>query len=151
MRVTGTDDESAARRAINSDARMAAVLLPCSGSAWTAVMLSLGTTPPKRDLAAVASELEQLASVRAGQALLRGGKDDERKAEAYVGVIARVRQIRESIGEPDDAIAKVLRFSLKEDIAPLASVAQLRARGEEVTVNIEPVSDEDVARVEDAS
>lgn len=132
--ITGEDEERAARRALSNDPRIIAASLPCSGAAWASVLLSLGMTPPKRQLSAVVSELEQLASVRANQALMRGGRDDERRAESYVAVLQKLVQIKDAVKNPTDNLAQTLlsRFNLRKDEKPMTTIADLVAQGDEV-------------------
>jgi hypothetical protein len=132
--VPGTDDDALVRRAISNDARVVAVSLPHSGSAWAAVSLSLGIMPPKRQLSAVVEELTRLAGARAGQALARGGRDDERRAESYVDVMQRLVEIQDSVRSPSDSLAQTLlsRIKLTQDDKPLITMDALVAQGDEV-------------------
>ncbi len=129
----------AVRRAILADGRTVAASLPHSSIAWRAVLLSLGITPGKADLGKMLGEMEGVASTRAAQMLLRGGINDERRAEGYTRVLRNLREIQETVHSPGaDLAAKMMRFRLQTDTKPMVSVSDLRARGEDVTVELEP-------------
>jgi hypothetical protein len=140
--VGGEEDSPAARRAISADARMVAVSLPSSPIAWNAVLMSMGYTPGKHELPKILDHLEQLAATRAAQALLRAGRDDERRSEAFVRVLSNLRQIHAGATSPEQEMAaKILQFKMKTERESLMTVADLRARGEDVTVDVVPAID----------
>jgi hypothetical protein len=113
---------------------MVAVGLQCTALAWSAALLGMGFPPARRDVGKVMVEIEQVALVRINQALARGGLDDERKAAAYITVVQRVQEIKESVKNPSDNLARTLlsKFSLRQDTQPMQTIADLVARGDEV-------------------
>jgi hypothetical protein len=100
--VAGEDDAAAARRAVAADARTVATALPTSPIAVQAVFLALGLSPGRQELGDVLRQIETLSVIRAGQALLRGAPDDERRAEAFTGVLRQVQAIVDGHPEPEE-------------------------------------------------
>jgi hypothetical protein len=138
--ISGEDDEVAARRAIAADARTVASALPSSPIALQAVFLALGLSPGRQELGEVIKQMETLAVIRAGQALLRGEPDDERRAEAFTGVLRQVQAIKEMVVVPDAELQKKLTsISLMTDKRPVVTAAQLLAQGQMVTVDVAPI------------
>jgi hypothetical protein len=133
------EDEPAARRAIDSDARSVAMALPASPLAWSAVLMALGHAPSKFDLARVVRQMESLAVQRVSDALLRGGADDDRRAVGYIGVLEKISTIRAAVVPPDAALLnKMSVLRLRHDTQTLPTVGDLRAAGNEVTVDMGP-------------
>jgi hypothetical protein len=138
--ISGDDDEASARRAIANDARTVASALPSSPLALQAIFLALGLSPGRQELGEVIKQMETLAVIRAGQALLRGEPDDERRAEAYTGVLRNVQAIKEMVVVPDAELHQKLRtLALRTDKTPVITAAQLIAKGDMVTVDIAPI------------
>jgi hypothetical protein len=138
--VGGEEDAPTARRAIAADARTVAMSLSASVLGWGAVLMAMGIAPAKQDLPKLLDELGNVAAVRTAHALLRGGRDDERRAAGFAGVLQTVRRLREGAESPDDALRKqLLQFNIRHDETPLTTVNELRARGEGVTCDVVPV------------
>jgi hypothetical protein len=138
--ISGEDDEVAARRAIAADARTIASALPSSPIALQAVFLALGLSPGRQELGDVLRQMETLSVIRAGQALLRGEPDDERRAEAFTGVLRQIQGIKEMVVVPDAELHKKLRsISLMTDNRPAVTMAELTAQGDQVTVDLAPI------------
>ena len=113
--------------------------MPPSEIAWALVLMRLGWSPPRRELSAIIAGLESTAALRLGQALARGGRDDERRAESAAAVLERIRRIRETVQTPGDELHKKLRqFQVAHDSRSLTTVSQLRASGQDVTVDNSP-------------
>ncbi len=134
LRVVGDDaDGTAAKRAIEADARTLAVTLASSPSAWSAVLLALGLPTGRNDLSKAVGELAQVATARAAQALLRGGPDDERRAESFTGVLRNLRQISEDLKTPGaDLERQLLQIRLRCDPTEAKTLDDLRRAGDEV-------------------
>jgi hypothetical protein len=138
--VSGEDDEVSARKAIAADPRTIASALPSSPIALQAVFLALGLSPGRQELGEVIQQMETLAVIRAGQALLRGEPDDGQRAEAFTGVLRQIQGIKEMVVVPDAELQKKLTgISLRTDTRPVVTAAQLMARGDQVTVDLMPV------------
>jgi hypothetical protein len=138
--ASGTDAEAAAIRGVVSDARSVACTLPSGTLSLRVVLLALGLPTGKQELGAVIGQLENLAVLRSGEALLSNGPDADRRAEAFVGVVQKLLAIREQVVVPDALLQKKLAtISLRTDGTPLVTAAQLRARGDEVTVDPMPI------------
>jgi hypothetical protein len=137
LRVADGDaDGPAAKRAVEADARTLAVMLAASPSAWSAVRLSLGFSPSRNDLSMAVGELAQVATARAAQALLRGGPDDERRAESFTSVLRNLRQISDGLETPGaDLERQLLQIRLRSDPSPVKTVDELRGLGDEVTTD----------------
>jgi hypothetical protein len=111
--------------------------LPATPLAWSAVLMSLGYAPKPLELADVIGQMESLAVVRAGESLLRAEPGDERRAEAFVGVLEKIHAIRETVISPESELTrKLTSFRVLHDNKRLASVQELRARGDEVSVDV---------------
>ena len=122
-RVAGPDDHAALRRAVVSDPRMTAVALSRSTLAWSSVLMSAGWAPNRVELAKVVDEIETVAVLRSHEAMVRGAPEDDRRAEGFVNVVQRLRQIRESTTTPDEAVRKVLSsVRLRHDPHPLPNI-----------------------------
>jgi hypothetical protein len=94
-------------------------------------------SPKKHELATVVPQMEALAALRASEALLRGGRGDERRAEAFANVLQKVREIVATVVTPESQLTKQLvSFRLRHEVKPLVTVQELRARGDEVSVDI---------------
>jgi hypothetical protein len=142
--VAGDDDTAAARRAVAADARMQACALSSSPIALYSVLLALGYSPGRPEIAELLRQMESLSAIRAGQALLRGEADDERRAASYAAVLRTVEEIKEMVVMPDMEIQKKLRtLALRTNDTPLLTVDELRARGEGVTTDIAPLFERD--------
>jgi len=132
-------DPKELRRLVASDARMMAMAMPTSELGWAAVLMRLGHTPARLELSEVVSKLESFASIRLGQALLRGGPRDDRRAESCASVLEKVRKIRETVQTPAEELNKRLtQFRLVHATEPQISVHELRERGDEVAVDNMP-------------
>ena len=137
--VADPDSDELIQRAIVADARVVATTLPGTPLAWSAVLISLGFSPGRRELADVIGEMESLAVVRAGESLLRGQPGDEHRAESFTNVLAKLHAIRETVVTPESQLAKQLTsFRVLHQVEPMRTVAQLRANGGEVTVDMGP-------------
>jgi hypothetical protein len=137
--VNDVGDEATARRAIRSDARTAAMNMPSSPLAWAAVLLTMGYSPSRFELPRVVAQMENIATLRVSEALLRGGRDDERRAAGYASVLQTLSGIKQAVVPPDAALEKklrVLRLRTEERSPP--TVGDLRAAGGEVTVDNGP-------------
>jgi hypothetical protein len=142
--VAGDDDTVAARRAVAADARMQACALSSSPIALYGVLLALGYSPGRPEIGELLRQMEALSAIRAGQALLRGEVDDERRAASYAAVLRSVAEIKEMVVMPDMEIQKKLRtLALRTNDTPLLTVDELRARGEGVTTDIAPIYERD--------
>lgn len=101
--------------------------------------MSLGHSPGRHELVDVIGQMETLATVRATESLLRGEPGDERRAEAFVGVLEKIHAIRDTIVTPESALAKQLTsFQLRHTTPPMVTMAELQARGDGVTVDVGP-------------
>jgi len=136
--VKGDEDEVTVRRAIDTDARCVAVSLPCTPLAWSAVLMSLGYAG-RQELTDVIGQMESLAVVRAGESLLRGEPGDERRAEAFVGVLQKIHETRATVISPESQLTKELvSFRLRHEVKPLKTIEQLLAPGDERAVDMGP-------------
>ncbi len=127
------------RRLVASDPRVMALSLPSSPLAWANVLMKLGWTPPRQELDKIINSLESLSAVRLGGALLRGGHNDDKRAESCVSVLRQVREIKEAVASPAEILNRQLgTFRLTHDSKPIATVRSLRDRGDDVTVDIAP-------------
>jgi len=139
------------RRLVASDARVMALSLPASPIAWSNVMMKLGWTPPRQELDKIINSLESLSAVRLGGALLRGGQNDDKRAEACVSVLRQVREIKEMVASPAELLNKQInKFRLTHDTQRIATVRELRSRGDDVTVDVSPPTTAEPARDEEA-
>ncbi len=140
LRVHGDDAaEEAIARAVEADARVLATTLPSSKLAWGSVLLQLGFQPNRIDLANVIDHVADVAAVRAGTMVLRGAPGDEEVADRYTHVLATMKNVRATINAPDLELHQALaKFTLKTDDRPVMTVAQLRARGDEVSTGSMP-------------
>jgi hypothetical protein len=145
--VAGEADAAAARRAVAADARMHACALSSSPIALYGVLLALGYSPGRPEIGELLRQMESLSAIRAGQALLSGEVDDERRAASYAAVLRSVAEIREMVVMPDMEIQKKLRtLALRTNNTPLLTVNEIRARGEGVTTDIAPIYERDIDR-----
>lgn len=143
----GEEDGPPVRRALSSDPRMVAVSLPSSPVAWNAVLMAMGFAPGRFELAKIVDQLETVAATRAAQALLRGGRDDERRAEGFTRVLRGLREIHGGAVSPDDELKnKLMQFKMQNDTSPVVGINELRRRGEEVTTDLVPPMDPHVER-----
>jgi hypothetical protein len=139
MRAVADEDHVAAQRAITADARAVATALPATPLAWSSVLMSLGHSPGRRELVDVIGQMEGLAVVRASESLLRAEPGDERRAEAFVGVLQKIREIRETVITPEAQLTRQLvSFRVRHEVKAMPTVAELREGGDEVTVDIGP-------------
>lgn len=123
----------ALRRAAATDARMMALGLPRSPLSLHGVLLALGHMPPDRDLYTSIAELEKVAVARAAQVLLRAGRDDDRRADAYVNVLSKLRAISAPLANPNNSLIEAIeQLRIVRSPERMPTVAELRARGEEV-------------------
>lgn len=137
--VADPEDEAAARRAIEADARSVAIALPSSPLAWAAVLVAAGHPLGRFDLPRVVGQMEDLAARRVSEALLRGGPDDERRAVSFVSVLEKVSTIKTAVVPPQAALLK--HFSalrLRTSTVKLPTVTELCA--DRVTVDMGPAS-----------
>lgn len=130
-------DRAGLRRAISSDARAVAVAVAGSRFGWSVVALRFGWSSSMK-LSASVKELENLAIVRAGEALMRGRRDDERRALAFVSVLEKARAISDTLTEPTENLAH--SFAVTMDARRLPTIADLIEAGDEVgTLEVGPV------------
>jgi hypothetical protein len=106
--VADPADEATARRAIRADARSVAMTMPSSSLSWVAVLMAMGHSVSKIELPRVVVEMENLAALRVGESLLRGGPDDERRASGYATVLERIRAIKLAVIPPEATLVKHL-------------------------------------------
>jgi hypothetical protein len=141
-RASSGADAKAVRRAIANDARTVACSLPATRLSCQAVLLKLGFPPGRTKLAEALDQLESLAAIRTGEAMLRGDPDGAREATAYAGVLRQVRDVKETVAIPDLELQKQLRaFVLKTEDKPLPTVAELQTASVGVTVDLMPLGD----------
>ncbi len=139
-RVSG-EDERAAQRALRADSRILALVLPNTSLAWGTVLLAQGWSVPKQELGLLLSQLEQVAVVRAGQAVLRGNREDAKRADSYVSVLQKVHAIREGLATPTDVLMKGLStFRLQTSEASVPTIAELAGGCDNYTVDLNPPS-----------
>ena len=126
-------------RAVAEDARSVAASLPATPLSFSAILLAAGLSPGRRELGAFIDQMASLATVRLSECLLRDAWGDERRAEAFVGVLAKLHQLREAVVTPSAELAKKLQtFQLGHDPAPMRTLAQMREAGDAVTVDLGP-------------
>ena len=151
LHVVGQEDGVDVRHAVAADARVVAANLPRASLSWRSVLLALGITAPDLNVTTTIAELERMALTRAGEALARGAYDDARRAESFVGIVERIRALREGLTDPNEAIVKSLsQLRVVQSSEPMTTVAQLMGRGDEVSTLQEgpadhEASDDDVA------
>lgn len=137
--VNDVGDEAAARRAVRGDARTLAMNLASSPIAWSAVLLAMGFSPKAPELHKVVGQMENLATVRVSEALLRGGRDDEKRAMGYTSVLEKLSAIRQTITPPDSQLlAKLRAVRLRTSSEKTPTVDDLRSSGAEVSVDLGP-------------
>ena len=143
VRVAGGDEAGpASRRAIASDARMLAVSMSKSPLGLDVLLLAAGLSPGRRELSRALVELENVTTTRVAQALLRGGRDDDKRALGFTNVLRSLREIHAGATSPQEELAaKVMKFRLRTERESLVSVADLRARGDDATVDLVPPID----------
>jgi hypothetical protein len=135
--VSDPADEATARRAIRSDARAVALQMPSSPLAWASVLLSMGYSPSRFELPRVVSQMENIATLRVSEALLRAGVDDERRAVGYAAVLEKITAIKAAVVPPDAALLKKLSaLRLRASTKALPTRAELC--GTNVTVDMGP-------------
>ena len=140
LRVHGDDPaEAGITRAVDADARTLATTLPSSKLAWGSVLLQLGFQLNRLELPTVIDHVADVAAIRAAAMVLRGAPGDEEVAERFTNILAKMKGVRASINAPDLELHQALaKFTLKTDDRPVMNVAQLRARGEEVSTGSMP-------------
>jgi hypothetical protein len=139
--ATNPDDQMAARRAIASDSRIVAASMPSSSLAWPVVLLAAGLSPGRRELAGMIDALQGLAATRASEAILRGGRGDERRAGGYITVMRDLHELRETCVTPEAELSKKLSaFQLRHSAEKVITIAQLREAGDGVTVDVQPLA-----------
>ena len=141
----GPAEQRAVDRAVLRDARVIACSLSASPAGWGAVLMALGFTPAKQDLARTVVELQNLAAVQAGHALLRGARGDERRAAGFVDVLRTLHDLRETVQDPGADLMRGLRavtFRHREQRIP--TMADLRSQGAGVTTDVAPPIEEGV-------
>jgi hypothetical protein len=137
--ITDPKDEAAAQRAVGGDPRVLASTLPRTPLGFSSILMAAGYPPIRRELGSVFGELESFAIVRAGEALLRGEAGDERRADSFVGVIEKLRRLRETVSTPDVVLAKKLSaFRIEHDRTRPTTGAALTAAGGQITVDLGP-------------
>jgi hypothetical protein len=81
--------------------------------------------------------METLAALRTTEALVRGGISDDRRAAGFAGVLHTLRQVRESVAAPYDALAKGLGVcQLGYSDTQVVTVAELLAGGKTVSDDV---------------
>jgi hypothetical protein len=144
--VRGVREESlpAARRAVRQDARVVALAVSQSHVGWAGVLATLGWLPPPQDLARLVAQIEQLAGVRAAQAVFRDGRDDARRAEAYVHVLAQALELKQQVVDPNTALLKKLRaVSLRTAPERIPTIDEVAGTNHTVDLNPPNRVDED--------
>lgn len=151
-RVVGDDDERAVQRAVAADGRVVAANLPRTRLTWASVMTALGWQPAAQDVSRTLNDLENLALIRAGEALARGAEDDARRAEGYVGVLERLRALRDGLVDPNETLVKTFgRLRLVQDASSTLTVGEMMERGDEVSPMQEGPSDHEAAETAEGS
>jgi len=143
LRSLGADaDERVVAQLVESDGRCLAATLPsCSKVAWCSVLLALGHAPSRIDLPRMLDHVGDLAAMRAGAMVLRGGAGDEEVAERYAGVLVKLRQVRATINVPDEELHKRLaKIALRTDDQSVLTASELLARGDGLAVNNLPLA-----------
>lgn len=141
LRASGlTPDDAVVQRAVRDDPRMLAASLPTGEGAWRAVVLSLGHLPPKRELAKLVDDLEQMTATRMHEALARGGAADARQADAFGGVLARLHTLKQDVNDPNDGLMAALsRIQIVQADVRMPHVRELIERGDQVaTLEVGP-------------
>jgi hypothetical protein len=138
-RVSDPEDDVTVQRAIASDARTVAMSLPSSPLSWASILMAAGHAPGRHDLALVIGQIENVATLRVAESLLRGSPGDERRAESFASVLRTIREIRETVATPSQELGKkLMSFRIQHEVKAMPTVAQLREGGDEVTVDIGP-------------
>jgi hypothetical protein len=141
-RASSGADDKAVRQAIANDARTKACSLPATRLSCQAVLLKLGYPPGRINLPEALDQLESLAVIRTGEAMLRGDPDDAREAIAYAGVLRQLRDVKETVAIPDLELRKQLQaIALRTDETRVVTMNELLARGDGVTADIAPLGD----------
>jgi hypothetical protein len=141
-RAAAPDDVAAVQRAVRSDARTVAVNLNQSTLAWPAVLLALGWRPPKADLNDVLTQIEGLAATRAGQALIRNGREDAARAERLMSVLQRAREVHAGVSRPEELLVKKMTsLRLKADESRIPNISEIAPSGNR-TVDLVPLQNE---------
>jgi hypothetical protein len=143
VRVAGGDEDGpAARRAIAADGRMLAVSMSKSPLGLDVLLLAAGLSPGRRELSRALVELENVTTTCVASALLRGGRDDDKRALGFTNVLRGLREIHTGASSPQDELAaKMRQFRLKTETQKMPSVADLQARGDDVTTDVVPAID----------
>jgi hypothetical protein len=135
-------DAKAVRRAIANDARVMACSLPATRLSCQAVLLKLGFPPGRIKLVEALDQLESVAAIRTGEAMLSGDSNDAREATAFAGILRQVRDIKETVAIPDLELRKQLQgFALRTNETPVVTMNELLAKGEGVTADIMPLGE----------
>lgn len=121
---------------------MLAVSMSKSPLGLDVLLLAAGLSPGRRELSRALVELENVTTTRVAQALLRGGRDDDKRALGFTNVLRGLREIHTGATSPQDELAaKMRQFRLKTETQKMPSVADLRARGDDVTTDVVPAID----------
>jgi hypothetical protein len=135
------EDDTTVARDVTSDARVLAASLPASPLAWSSVLMSLGYSPGKLELAKVVDKMIELSAIRAGSALLRGEDGDARRADTYAAILQKMRQVRETVVTPDAELReKLTALKLVHDPQRMMSASDLLGRGDSMTVDLTPTT-----------
>jgi hypothetical protein len=143
MRSVGANaDDGAVAHLVESDARCLAATLPSASKiSWCSVLLALGYAPSRIDLPKVLDHVADLAAMRAGAMVLRGGVGDEEVAERYASVLMKLKQVRSTISVPDEELYKGLaKIALRTDGTSVVTASELLARGDGLAVNNLPLA-----------
>ena len=126
-RFVGAADDPHLRRAIASDLRMKAFSSPRSSLGFRVLLKRLGIRTAPIDLAKSLDELESLATASLTENLYRSGQRYARLAESGASVLEKLRNLRDKLADPDDAIAKFAKIAIECDESPMKTVEQLVA------------------------
>ena len=141
-RASSGADDKAVRRAIKDDARTRACFLAATRLSCQAILLKLGFPPGRINLAETLDQLESVAAIRTGEAMLSGDSNDAREATAFAGILRQVRDIKETVAIPDLELRKQLQgFALRTNETPVVTMNELLAKGEGVTADIMPLGE----------
>jgi hypothetical protein len=138
-RVSDPEDDVTVQRAIASDARTVAMSLPSSPLSWASILMAAGHAPGRHDLALVIGHIENVATLRVAESLLRGSPGDERRAESFASVLRTIREIRETVATPSEELGKkLMSFRIQHEVRPMPTMAQLMESGDQVAVDFGP-------------
>jgi hypothetical protein len=144
------DDVAAVRRAVRADARTVAASLSQGTLAWSAVLLSLGWMPPRADLDNVLTQVETLAATRAGQALIRNTRDDATRAERFMNVLQRAREVHAGVSRPEELLVRQMSsVRLRTSDARVPHIDDVTCAGSRTIDVVPPLNHNDDEPVDD--